>query len=35
MFWDLSMASFKVFKEKLKNLPSKSLESSKNVLRAS
>lgn len=34
MFWDLAMASFKVFIEKLKNLPSKSLESSKNVLRA-
>ena len=33
MFWDLAMASFKVFIEKLKNLPSKSLESSKEVLR--
>ena len=34
MFWDLAMASFKVFIEKLKNLPSKSLESSRDVLRA-
>ena len=34
MFWDLAMASFKVFIEKLKCLPSKSLESSKEVLRA-
>ena len=33
MFWDLGMASFVVFIEKLKNLPQKSLESSKNVLR--
>ena len=31
MFWDLGMASFVVFIEKLKNLPQKSLESSKNV----
>ena len=31
--WDLGMASFVVFIEKLKNLPQKSLESSKNVLR--
>ena len=34
MFWDLGMASFVVFIEKLKNLPQKSLESSKNVLKA-
>ena len=34
MFWDLAMASFKVFIEKLKCLPSKSLESSKEVLKA-
>ena len=34
MFWDLGIASFVVFIEKLKNLPQKSLESSKNVLRA-
>ena len=33
MFWDLGMASFVVFIEKIKNLPQKSLESSKNVLR--
>lgn len=34
MFWDLGMASFVVFMEKLKTLPQKSLESSKNVLKA-
>ena len=34
LFWELGMASFKVFMEKLKNLPQKSLESSKNVLKA-
>jgi hypothetical protein len=34
LFWDLGMASFKVFIEKIKNLPQKSLDSSKNVLRA-
>lgn len=34
LFWDLGMASFTVFIEKLKNLPQKSLDSSRNVLRA-
>ena len=34
LFWDLGMASFNVFIEKLKTLPQKSLESSKNVLKA-
>ena len=34
LFWELGMTSFKVFMEKLKNLPKKSLESSKNVLKA-
>ena len=34
LFWELGMTSFKVFMEKLKNLPQKSLESSKNVLKA-
>ena len=33
MFWDLGMKSFIVFIEKLKTLPQKSLESSRNVLR--
>ena len=34
LFWELGMTSFKVFMEKLKNLPKKSLGSSKNVLKA-
>ena len=34
LFWNLGMAVFTVFIEKLKTLPQKSLESSKNVLKA-
>ena len=33
LFWELGMASFKVFIERLKTLTQKSLESSKNVLK--